>query len=189
MEENSRLQEMNKNRKKKSESSVIKQDSSSINTNNEDISNSEKSKLKKEKVDELALLEYELTILSRTEKLLTNKFKLTQKELSEFEQKYGITGMLNMEEEIEKLTKQKGNLDIAKGKSLEEMSKLITQLNIKIQEKQSSLEPLLEENKIVKNEYKQIEDIYLNKKDEYDRALNYLFSSISQLEKDIRAIY
>lgn len=144
----------------------------------------EKSKLKKEKVDELALLEYELTILSRTEKLLTNKFKLTQKELSEFEEKYGITGMLNMEEEIEKLTEQKGNLDIAKGKSLEEMSKLITQLNIKIQEKQSSLEPLLEENKIVKNEYKQIEDIYLSKKDEYDRALNYLFSSISQLEKD-----
>ena len=122
------------------------------------------------KQSELADLEQEITILKRTEAILNEKMKESVKEVRVYESKYGLTGLLNIDNDLEELTKKKGNIDQIKGKTLEELTVIVESLNNKIEEKRDSLKPLVEEHKTLKAQIKELEDDHKQKQSEFERV-------------------
>lgn len=120
---------------------------------------------------ELADLDQEVTILKYTESVLKGMLAETVKEIKQYELKYGVTGLLTIEADIEELTKKKGNLDYLKGKTLEELTAIIETLKGKIEEKREVLKPLIEEHKVLKTQIKDTEEEHKRKRMEYERVV------------------
>lgn len=94
----------------------------------------------------------------------------TIKELKQYEVKYGVTGLLTIEADIEELTRKKGNFDFLKGKTLEELTSIIENLKNKIEEKRDLLKPLIEDHKNLKLQIKDTEDEHKKKRIEYEKV-------------------
>jgi intraflagellar transport protein 81 len=120
---------------------------------------------------ELADLEQEVTILKHTEAVLKGMLSETVNELKAYEIKYGVTGLLTIEADIEELTKKKGNLDYLKGKTLEELTTIIETLKNKLEEKREVLKPLVEEHKELRAQIKETEEDHKRKRGEYERVI------------------
>lgn len=119
---------------------------------------------------ELAEVEQEVAILKHTESVLKGILSDTIRELKQYELKYGVTGLLTIEADIEELTKKKGNFDYLKGKTLEELTSIIETLKNKIEEKRDCLKPLIEEHKNLKTQIKETEDEHKRKRIEYEKV-------------------
>ena len=126
--------------------------------------------LQHRKQAELGDLEQEITILKRTEHLLQGVLKDVMKDVKAYESKYGVTGLFNVEEDLEELTRKKGNTDLLKGKTLEELTAIVETLRSKIEEKRDRLKPLIEEHKNLKATLKETEEENKRKRAEYERV-------------------
>lgn len=102
-----------------------------------------KSTVYKKKRQELSELQAEVGVLSRTDEILIARDQQTQAFLSNLESKHGVSGFHATQEELEKVSAMKSELDEQKGKTLEEMSQLVVQLTNTIAEKKSSLAPII----------------------------------------------
>lgn len=100
-------------------------------------------------------------MLKRTEVLLKKELKKVQSNVKDYETKHGIVGLVNMENEIENLAKKKGNLDIIKGKTLEEVSTIVEQLQVKIEEKRDKLKPLIDKHIILKQKIQEMKEKHM----------------------------
>ena len=142
--------------------------------------------IQKKNQKELQEIEQEIGILKRTEKIFKKLLKKSIEDVKVFERKYGIDGLLNIENEIEDLSKKKGNLDLLKGKTLEELSSIVEQLKLKIEEKRDSLKPLIDKHKIIKNEINSIKDDHAMKKQEFDHVLSSVKKEYEHLKNKSR---
>ena len=82
---------------------------------------------------EIASIDQEIAILRHTESVLKGILNGTIKDLKQYELKYGVTGLLTIEADIDELTRKKGNIDLLKGKTLEELTVIIENLKNKIE--------------------------------------------------------
>lgn len=57
----------------------------------------------------------------------------------------GVSGFHNAQDELEKVSSIKAELDEKKGQTLEEMSVMVQKLNLKIAEKKARLAPVIKE--------------------------------------------
>lgn len=112
-----------------------------------------------------------MTILKHTETVLKSMLAETIKDIKAYEVKYGVTGLLTIEADIEELTKKKGNIDYLKGKTLEEMTAIIDSLKTKVEEKRDVLKPLIEEHKDLRAKVKETEEEHKRKRAEYERVI------------------
>jgi intraflagellar transport protein 81 len=119
------------------------------------------------KQGEMNHLQRELTVLSRTKKVLEREYQESTQMVRDFEEKFGVQGFSEMEAKIEDLTRQKGQIDQVKGQSLEELSLIVQNLSAKIAEKQGELQPLVDQQKSVKQEIRSLEGEYSQKKESY----------------------
>ena len=62
---------------------------------------------------------------------------------AELERKKGVSGIIDAQEQLEKVSAIKSEIDESKGKTLEEISEMVEQLNEKIASKKDSLAPLI----------------------------------------------
>ena len=115
-------------------------------------------------------MEQEITILKRTEYMLQGILKEVMKDVKSYESKYGVSGLFNVEEDLEELTRKKGNTDMLKGKTLEELTAIVETLKVKIEEKRDRLKPLIEEHKNLKTALKETEEENKRKRAEYERV-------------------
>jgi len=139
---------------------------------------------KKKKEEELKEFEEEYGILKRTEQILKSMFKESIKNVKNYEQKYGMVGLLNIENEIDDLTQKKGNADILKGKTLEELSAIVEQLKVKIDEKRDKLKPLVDEHKKLKQKIVILEEEHRNKKHEFERVVRPLTKELEIIDSE-----
>lgn len=85
----------------------------------------------------------ELLVLQKTEKILKKRLKVSLEQVKEYERVHGLFGLISMENQIEDLALRKGNLDLMKGKTLEEISSVVEQLQSKIEQKREYLQPMI----------------------------------------------
>ena len=100
----------------------------------------------------------ELLILQKTEKILKKRLKKSLEFVKEFEKTHGLFGLISMESQIEDLTLKKGNLDQLKGKTLEEISNVVEQLQSKIEQKRDLLQPMVVTHKDLKTKMSDLKD-------------------------------
>lgn len=141
---------------------------------------------KNKKQEELDALDEEYGILKRTEQILKASYKESFKKVKTYEKKYNMEGLLNIENELDDLTQQKGNVDLLKGKTLEELSTIVEQLKIKIDEKRDKLKPLLDEHKKIKAIIVKMDEEHKAKKADFERVIRPLQKEYEMIDNDSR---
>lgn len=137
------------------------------------------------KQSEVDHLQRELSVLERTKQVLEREFHESTRLVKDFEEKFGVQGFSEMEAKIEDLTRQKGQIDQVKGQSLEELSLIVQNLSSKIAEKQGELQPLVDQQKAVKQEIRSLEAEYGEKKEKYWKQVGGLKDEYKSLVKAV----
>nr|XP_054771466.1 intraflagellar transport protein 81 homolog [Lytechinus pictus]XP_054771500.1 intraflagellar transport protein 81 homolog isoform X1 [Lytechinus pictus] len=141
----------------------------------------------KRKRQELAELRAELGVLSRTEEILKQRDEQIQHRLSKLEAKKGVAGYHDTQEELEKVSTIKSELDDVKGRTLEDMSQLVQKLNTSIASKKANLAPIIKELRPLRQQAQEMQGVYDDKKTAYDTKAAGLESNRSKLEQEVRA--
>jgi intraflagellar transport protein 81 len=99
-----------------------------------------------------------------------------------------FSGFTDTQEELERVSALKENLDIKKWTSLEEMSKMVTTLKDTLNEKRATLAPLISELRPRRLKARDLTQDYDEKKNAYDTKLAGLESNMSKLDQEVRTL-
>lgn len=147
-----------------------------------------KSTVYKKKRQELAELRAEYGVLARTEEILKGKDETFQEQLASLEAKKGVSGFHETQEELEKVSAIKSELDEQKGKTLEDISELVRTLIGTIADKKSALAPVIKELRPMRQKCQEMTGDYEEKKTFYENLAAGLESNTSKLEQEVRGL-
>ncbi|GLD54172.1 intraflagellar transport protein 81 homolog, partial [Lates japonicus] len=80
----------------------------------------------KKKRQEITELKAEYGVLQRTEEILKQRHETVQQKLQTVEAEKGISGYSDTQEELERVSAIKSELDEKKGRTLDDMSEMVT---------------------------------------------------------------
>lgn len=146
-----------------------------------------KSTVFKKKRTEMAELRAEAGVLSRTEEILKSRQDAINRQLGAMEDKKGISGFHTTQDALESVSALKSELDSMKGRTLEDISVLVTKFNRRIQEKKSALAPIIKELRPLRQRAQEMQSEYQDKKSNYETVSAGLESKRSKLEQEVRA--
>ncbi|XP_032157225.1 intraflagellar transport protein 81 homolog isoform X4 [Sapajus apella] len=104
-----------------------------------------KSTVFKKKHQIIAELKAEFGLLQRTEELLKQRHENIQQQLETMEEKKGVSGYSYTQEELERVSALKSEVDEMKGRTLDDMSEMVKKLNSLVSEKKSALVSVIKE--------------------------------------------
>ncbi|XP_018412221.1 PREDICTED: intraflagellar transport protein 81 homolog [Nanorana parkeri] len=147
-----------------------------------------KSLVFKKKRQELADLTAECGVLQRTEQILKQRHDSLQQQLQAIEQKRGISGYSDTQEELERVSALKSEVDEMKGRTLDDMSEMVKKLNAMIADKKSALAPVIKELRPLRQQCQELTQEHDEKKAQYDSCAAGLESNCSKLEQEVRGL-
>lgn len=100
----------------------------------------------------------------------------------------GISGYSNTQEELERVSAIKSELDEKKGRTLDDMSEMVKKLNSMIVEKKSALAPIIKELRSLRQQCQELSQEYEDKKAQYESCTAGLESNRSKLEQEVKAL-
>ncbi|XP_022526301.1 intraflagellar transport protein 81 homolog isoform X1 [Astyanax mexicanus] len=142
----------------------------------------------KKKRQEIAELKSEFGILQRTEEILRQRHTAEQQQLQSLEAQKGISGFSETQEELERVSAIKSELDELKGRTLDDMSEMVKKLNSAIADKKTALSPLIKELRPLRQQCQELAQEYEEKKAQYDTCAAGLESNRSKLEQEVRVL-
>lgn len=139
------------------------------------------------KQQEINNLQREVSILAETFFLLESERDASRKLVSEFEQRFGVQGLSQMDVRLQDLTRQKCEIDALKSQNLEELSHVVQELRGKIAEKRDKLQPLVDQQKSVKQEIRGLEQEHSEKGGVYLREMKGLKDEFEVLKQAVQS--
>ena len=146
----------------------------------------------KEYQQQLAGHKKELAVMMRTEEIVNLQREKVKAEITKLERQRGIGGFREAREQLEKVSATKADLDDMKGKTLEEMSSIVKEIQKNIQARQAELKPLVaklqdqrKKKATLESKYLQVKQRYQNAVAEYDTACMSLDEESKKLRADI----
>mmetsp|Transcript_24055 Transcript_24055/g.52509 ORF Transcript_24055/g.52509 Transcript_24055/m.52509 type:complete len:690 (+) Transcript_24055:253-2322(+) len=134
---------------------------------------------------ELSELRSEWGVLARTESILKEQEASVSVKLNEAEARRGVSGFNKTQEDLEKISQQKAEVDSVKGKTLEEISTVVEGINSKIKENKNRLAPQIKSLRTLRTKFQELEAEYLEKKSAYDNTKAGLDSEIAKLQSEL----
>uniref|UniRef100_F7FN92 Intraflagellar transport protein 81 homolog n=1 Tax=Ornithorhynchus anatinus TaxID=9258 RepID=F7FN92_ORNAN len=104
-----------------------------------------KSTVFKKKHQVIAEFRAEFGLLQRTEELLKQHHETIQNQLQTMEEKKGVSGYSYTQEELERVSALKSEVDEIKGRTLDDMSDMVKKLNSMVTDKKSALAPIIKD--------------------------------------------
>merc|ERR1711871_362623 len=95
----------------------------------------------KQQKKELAEIQKESVVLHRTETLLKSKCQSLDKFMAQIERRRGVEGYTRTEDSLQEVTSAAEALNQTKGKTLEEISQIVTNITTRLAEKKARLQP------------------------------------------------
>ncbi|KFP63035.1 Intraflagellar transport protein 81 [Cariama cristata] len=142
----------------------------------------------KKKRLEIAEITAEYGILQRTEELLKQRHEAVQQQLQAIEDKKGISGYSYTQEELERVSAVKSEMDEMKGRTLDNMSEMVKKLNTMVAEKKASLAPVIKELRQLRQKCQELIQECDEKKIQYDSCAAGLESNRSTLEQEVKGL-
>ncbi|XP_032433729.1 intraflagellar transport protein 81 homolog [Xiphophorus hellerii] len=142
----------------------------------------------KKKRQEIAELRAEYGVLQRTEEILRQRHDAVQQKLQTVEAQKGISGYSDTQEELERVSAIKSDLDEKKGRTLDDMSEMVKKLNSMIVERKSALAPIIKELRSLRQRRAELNQEYEEKKAQYESCAAGLESNRSKLEQEVKAL-
>ncbi|XP_077164194.1 intraflagellar transport protein 81 homolog [Paroedura picta] len=147
-----------------------------------------KNTLYKKKRLEIAEITAEYGILQRTEELLRQRHEDLQQQLQAIEAKKGISGYSDTQEELERVSAVKSEMDEMKGRTLDSMSEMVRKLNAMVADKKSSLAPIIKDLRLLRQKCQELTQECDEKKTQYDSCAAGLESSRSALSQEVKSL-
>ncbi|XP_069727059.1 intraflagellar transport protein 81 homolog [Phaenicophaeus curvirostris] len=147
-----------------------------------------KSTFYKKKRLEIAEITAEYGILQRTEELLKQRHEALQQQLQAIEDKKGISGYSYTQEELERVSAVKSEMDEMKGRTLDNMSEMVRKLNAMVAEKKANLAPIIKELRQLRQKCQELTQECDEKKIQYDSCAAGLESNRSTLEQEVKGL-
>ncbi|KAL8180138.1 UNVERIFIED_CONTAM: Intraflagellar transport protein 81 [Gekko kuhli] len=147
-----------------------------------------KNTLYKKKRLEIAEITAEYGILQRTEELLRQRHEDIQEQLQAIEAKKGISGYSYTQEELERVSAVKSEMDEMKGRTLDSMSEMVKKLNALVADKKSSLAPIIKDLRQLRQKCQELTQACEEKKTQYDSCAAGLESSRSALAQEVKVL-
>ncbi|XP_057382602.1 intraflagellar transport protein 81 homolog isoform X3 [Balaenoptera acutorostrata] len=148
-----------------------------------------KSTVFKKKHQIIAEFKAEFGLLQRTEELLKQRHENIQHQLQTIEEKKGISGYSYTQEELERVSALKSEVDEMKGRTLDDMSEMVKRLNSLVSEKKSALAPVIKELRQLRQKCQELTQECDEKKSQYDSCAAGLESNRSKLEQEVRGLH
>ena len=134
--------------------------------------------------EELADIRQETVVLSRTEAILKSRCKGLEEFMKDLEERHGVEGYTGTEDKLEQVSSLTAALNQTKGKTLEEISKIVTDINQALKERKNRLAPQIKELRAVRSDYQERETVYLEKKGVFQNTASGLESERVKLEQE-----
>jgi len=120
-------------------------------------------------------LRHEVAVLTRSEQILQAKDPTP-------------VGMRETEAMIEKASIDKSQIDKNKGKTLDEISNIVTKINSQLKDKKNKLAPQIKALRSVRQNFQQVEMKYLDKKASYDQAKSSMDGELTKISGEARQL-
>ncbi|TRY65014.1 hypothetical protein DNTS_024666 [Danionella cerebrum] len=126
----------------------------------------------------------------------SSTYKKKRQEIAELKAEFGqsleaqrgISGYSNTQEELERVSAIKSELDQMKGQTLDDISEMVKKLNSVIAEKKSALSPLIKDLRVLRQEHGELAPEFEQRKAQYDTCAAGLESNRSKLEQEVRTL-
>eukprot|EP00771_Trimastix_marina_P001883 gnl/Trimastix_PCT/2992.p1 GENE.gnl/Trimastix_PCT/2992~~gnl/Trimastix_PCT/2992.p1 ORF type:complete len:677 (+),score=261.50 gnl/Trimastix_PCT/2992:65-2095(+) len=135
---------------------------------------------------ELAALHAELGVLDRTVEILKSRDANLEDFLKRLEERQGVSGHREAQRELQEVSTQKSALDQMKGKTLEEISRIVVEINDTIRKKRAQLSPMIRDLRAARERFHETDTEYKTRQSEYQRVLAGLESDIVSLQGDMK---
>ncbi|KAI9338982.1 hypothetical protein BDR26DRAFT_908510 [Obelidium mucronatum] len=145
-----------------------------------------KSNIYKLKRSELSEIQAEFGILQRTEQILRSREQNMSSSLTEIERRSGVQGYHSQRDDLEKVSERKSEMDELKGKTLNEISEIISSLVTGINDKKTVLAPVIQELRKLRVVASDLEADYVERKRHYDGLMVGLDSEAIKLEQEVK---
>jgi len=137
---------------------------------------------------ELGDIRQEVAVLSRTEQILTSRARSYDIQVEKLEREKGITGYVDTENELVEVSDKKRDIDMEKGQTLNEISKIVEEINAQIRLKKDKLAPQIKVLRKVRQEYQTVEQDFLQKKGVYDTQKLHYDGEINRITQDLEGL-
>lgn len=141
-------------------------------------------KLKK---SEMQILVSENATLQLTLEILGRQHDVIAETVGEMEEAKGIKGYKNTQDTLEAVSAAKSEVDAAKAMTVEEHAQKSKLLQETINQKKTSLAPLIQDLRSARTEAQTLEVQYNDKKSEYQKTMKEMDRGKATLEKEVRA--
>ncbi|XP_049721761.1 intraflagellar transport protein 81 homolog isoform X2 [Elephas maximus indicus] len=152
------------------------------------------SRKKEAKAEELQEAKEKLASLEREVSVKTNQTRefdgaeVLKGDEQSIEEKKGISGYSYTQEELERVSALKSEVDEIKGRTLDDMSEMVKKLNSLVSEKKSALAPVIKELRQLRQKCQELTQECDEKKSQYDSCAAGLESNRSKLEQEVRGL-
>eukprot|EP00070_Physeter_catodon_P029124 XP_028336018.1 intraflagellar transport protein 81 homolog isoform X4 [Physeter catodon] len=152
------------------------------------------SRKKEAKAEELQEAKEKLANLEREVSVKTNQTRefdgteVLKGDEQTIEEKKGISGYSYTQEELERVSALKSEVDEVKGRTLDDMSEMVKRLNSLVSEKKSALAPVIKELRQLRQKCQELTQECDEKKSQYDSCAAGLESNRSKLEQEVRGL-
>ncbi|XP_057602990.1 intraflagellar transport protein 81 homolog isoform X5 [Hippopotamus amphibius kiboko] len=152
------------------------------------------SRKKEAKAEELQEAKEKLANLEREVSVKTNQTRefdgteVLKGDEQTIEEKKGISGYSYTQEELERVSALKSEVDEMKGRTLDDMSEMVKKLNSLVSEKKSALAPVIKELRQLRQKCQELTQECDEKKSQYDSCAAGLESNRSKLEQEVRGL-
>jgi intraflagellar transport protein 81 len=136
---------------------------------------------------ELADLRQETVVLAQTETKLKEKAGDLDVFLRRLEEKKGVTGYSAVQSDLEKVSALKARIDESKGATLNEISRIVQDINNAIKEKKAKLAPAIQALRQMRTEFSEAEDVWMQEKARYESVASGLEAEKLSLEREADA--
>ncbi|TMW55792.1 hypothetical protein Poli38472_010674 [Pythium oligandrum] len=136
---------------------------------------------------ELAEITAESVVLHRTEQLLKSKMTDLEGFLRDLEAKKGVTGFFETQDRLDHVSEMNAQVNKLKGETLEEISRIVTDINQTLKDRKNQLAPQIKELRSVRQRYQEMEQTYLERKAQYDNTAVGLETERIKLEQECHA--
>jgi len=97
-------------------------------------------------------------------------------------------GMREVEQQLEKASVEKASVDRTKGKTLDEISAIVQQINVQLREKKNKLAPQIKALRSARQNFQVIETKHSEKKGVYDNAMLEVEGDIKKMSEEVKRL-
>jgi intraflagellar transport protein 81 len=146
-----------------------------------------KTKEYKTKRQHLAEIKNESVVLSRTEQILKGRDKNLKDYIEKQEAKKGVSGFNETKNKMEEVSEKMSQVNEMKGKTLAEISMVVTNINQTLKERKNKLAPQIKELRTVRQRFQEFEQEYFEKKALFENKSVGLETERLKLEQECAA--